>query len=150
MTTNEIIAHAMARAFFASAWSDMQDEKEAGVNLSGCEIMDVMPEEIDPAALHAAKTLIFGLSRENLFWRAKPGKADFDAFLEQLFSLAETTQEDTGDFGNRELTPELFGHYLAMQAMGTGVGLESFGNAVRDAIAVPFVDFGSHSLQKDY
>jgi hypothetical protein len=54
------------------------------------------------------------------------------------------------DDADRDLTPELFGHYLAMQAMGHGVGLESFGRAVRDAINVPYVEFGSHSLECDY
>jgi hypothetical protein len=51
---------------------------------------------------------------------------------------------------DRDLTPELFGHYCAMQAMGSGVGLESFGRSVRDAIKISYVEFGSYSLEKDY
>jgi hypothetical protein len=139
-TINEQISNAMAKAFFACAWSDLQDEKDSDdstrVNLSGREIMDVMPDEIDPAALHAAFTLACGLRIDN----------DVTA-LDELFVLARSLP--TGGY-DRALTPELFGHYLAMQAMGHGVGLESFGYSVYEAIKVPYVEFGSHSLEKDY
>jgi hypothetical protein len=139
MTTNEIIADAMARAFFACAWAEMQEENE--VSLYGCEIMDVMPEEIDPAASHAAFTLACGLRIENKV-----------TTLEELFDFARDTFISAEGYqgADRPLTPELFGHYLAMQSMGAGVGLESFGRCVRDAITVPYVEFGSHSLEKDY
>lgn len=161
-TINDKIRTAMAKAFFASAWADMQDEKDADdetrVNLSGREIMDVMPATIDPAAEHAARTLEFDLARANPFWRAEPGKADAENFLSALFERAKETQRvvlsNTNDrrrIGDRDLTPELFGHYLAMQAMGSGVGLyDSFGRAVEKAITVPYVEFGSHSLTNDY
>ena len=154
-TINETIRTAMAKAFFASAWADMQDEKEqddsSKVNLSGKEIFDVMPDEIDPAALHAAKTLEFDLSRDNPFWRAHLGEADFENFLLDLFERAQSLQEQFECKGDRDLTPENFGHYLAMQAMGHGVGLaDAFGDAVYSAIKVPYVEFGSHSLERDY
>ena len=152
-TINETIRTAMAKAFFASAWADMQDEKEqddsSKVNLSGKEIFDVMPDEIDPAALHAAKTLEFDLSRANPFWRAQPGKVDSENFLQDLFSLAQSCERTK--YADRDLTPENFGHYLAMQAMGHGVGLaDAFGDAVYSAIEVPYVEFGSYSLERDY
>lgn len=151
----DIIRTAMARAFFASAWADLQDEKDADdetrVNLSGCEIMDVMPTEIDSAAIHAARTLEFDLSRENPFWRAAPGKADPDSFLTLLFERAQNALDQPYSEGDRDLTPENFGHYLAMQSMGHGVGLaDAFGQNVRNAVTVPYVEFGSHSLSKDY
>jgi hypothetical protein len=151
----QIILNAMAKAFFASAWADLQEEKDADdetcVTLSGCEIFDVMPDEIDPAALHAAKTLAFDLSRKNPFWRSAPGKVDFATFLTQLFNHAQSAQVIFNKTGDRNLTPENFGHYLAMQAMGHGVGLTSaFGDAVDEVITVPYVEFGSHSLSKDY
>jgi hypothetical protein len=139
-TINDQIRAAMAKAFFASAWSDLQEEKDADdetrVNLGGREVFDVMPDTIDPAAEHAARTLEFDVLRANSA-----------TSLDDLFAMAKHAPAAGGD---RELTPENFGHYLAMQAMGSGVGLESFGDAVKAAITVPYVEFGSHSLQKDY
>lgn len=159
MTITEQIKTAMARAFFACAWADMQEEKDAddpsAVNLSGREIMDVMPDEIDSAAIHAANTLAMDMERAN-------GMQS----IEELFALAVSLRGPNAD---RAPTPENFGHYCAMQAMGHGVGLwDSFdiethdggicrhgeelktGARRADSIAVPYVEFGSHSLSKDY
>lgn len=66
--------------------------------------------------------------------------------LPELFDIVETIGE-----GDRPNTMEFFGHYCAMQAMGHGVGLcDAFGSDVYKAIRVPYVEFGSHSLEKDY
>lgn len=126
------IKTAMARAFFASAWADQAEE--CGQSISG-EIMDQIPNAIDPAAVHAAETLARDMVRAN------DGKS-----LADLFELACESEE-----GDREATEENFGHYCAMQAMGTGVGLgDAFGSAAYDAIRVPYCEFGSHSLERDY
>lgn len=126
----EFLHHA-ALAFFASAWADMVEEN--GVTLRG-EIMDQIPSEIDPAAIHAANTLLMDLERVN----KKP--------LSELFAIVETLGE-----GDRPNTVEYFGHYCAMQAMGHGVGLhDAFGSGVYIAIKVPYVEFGEYSLEKDY
>lgn len=135
MTTHDQIKRGMALAFFASAYADMAEECDQ--SLYG-EIMDQLPDEIDPAAIHAADTLAVNVLWQNM------GINSLDSLYSKVIRL---NAEDKGD---RELTPELFGHYLAMQAMGHGVGLESFGDAVYNAIRVPYVEFGSHSLQKDY
>lgn len=127
------IKRGMALAFFASAYADQADE--CGQPLCG-EIMDQLPAPIDPAALHAADTLAADVARAN----GMP-VADLFAMLEEA---------DRGDYQDRELTADLFGHYLAMQAMGHGVGLESFGNKACDLIRVPYCEFGSYSLQTDY
>lgn len=137
-TIAEQIELAMAKAFFASAWADAQEEKPgddpAGVYLTGKDIMDVMPTEIDPAAMDAAKALVFEMERAN----ARP--------INVLFAQAVVLHD-----GDREPTAEMFGHYCAMQAMGHGVGLsDAFGDAAYQSIAVPYVEFGSHSLEKDY
>ena len=130
---NEFIHHA-SRAFFASAWADMADECGADVIGPGTEIMDVMPDEIDPAAIHAANTLMMDIERVN----GKP--------LESLMAVIE----EKGD-GDRPNTVEMFGHYAAMQAMGHGVGLyDAFGSEVHDVVKVPYIEFGSYSLSKDY
>jgi hypothetical protein len=124
----------MARAFFASAWADACEEAEESEMISGREIMEVMPDEIDPAAIHAARTLAIDVVRAN-------GKS--------LFDLMAIVERD-GD-GDRANTAEMFGHYLAMQAMGHGVGLsDAFGDVVADAIKVPYVEFGAYSLERDY
>lgn len=140
------IGRGMALAFFASAYADQADE--CGEPLRG-EIMDQLPETIDPAAWHAAATLQFGLLAK--FKARHPEKLDQGALnLALLYRLAVFVQSESDYYGDRSLTPELFGHYLAMQAMGHGVGLESFGRAVHDAIDVPYVEFGGYSLELDY
>jgi hypothetical protein len=154
-TTAELILEGMAKAYFATAWADVQDEKGAGdvsrVNLSGKEIMSLMPDVIDPAAWRAAFTLDKALCQCN--------------GVEGLTALYERAEMmPVGKYADRLLEPDLFGHYLAMQAMGSGVGLESFGldtvdgGIVRDGevlpvkgrevIAVPYLE--SVQLDKDY
>lgn len=133
MEANEFEQHA-ARAFFASAWADAADESDDSPIGAGTEIMDVMPKEIDPAAVHAARTLRMDMERLN-------GRT-IGEMLGQI--------ERDGD-GDRPNTVEHFGHYAAMQAMGHGVGLhDAFGSAIHDTIRVPYVEFGQHSLQRDY
>lgn len=140
MTTSaDDIRAAMARAFFASAWADQAEETGNSGILSGAEILDVMPDDIDPAAEHAARTLAFDMVRAN-----------DGADLESLFERAAALAEEHGE-GDRESTAENFGHYAAMQAMGHGVGLgDAFGSHAYDAIRVPYVEFGAYSLERDY
>lgn len=145
MNIADQIKRGMALAFFACAYADQADE--AGQPLSG-QIMDQLPYDIDPAALHAADTLAMGLISDN--WKTvvrTVGSIDANALLSGVYEKAESFDPD-GD--HVVLTPEDFGHYCAMQAMGHGVGLESFGAAVHQVIKVPYIEFGSHSLQLDY
>ncbi len=132
MTIREEIMNGMALAFFACAYADQAEECDQPL---GGEIMDQLPDETDSAALHAAKTLAFDMERKN----GKP--------IEALYQDMEALPAGGSD---RQLTPDLFGHYCAMQAMGTGVGLESFGDAVENALTVPYCEFGSYSLERDY
>jgi hypothetical protein len=143
-TTFEKIKHGMELAFFASAYADLMDEQESP--LRG-EIMDQLPDEVDPAATHAADTLIMGILDGVTFEADENVTTDAQRMLVVYMHLCNQYDRKEAD---RELSPELFGHYCAMQAMGTGVGLESFGSGVRDAIHIPYVEFGSHSLEKDY
>lgn len=126
------ILHGMARAFFASAYADQADK--CGQSLRG-EILNQLPADMDRAAHHAACTLASDMEGTN-------GR--------DLYAIFAACQELPTDGADRDLTPELFGHYCAMQAMGHGVGLESFGDAVREAITVPYVEFGAYSLERDY
>jgi hypothetical protein len=130
---NTEILRNMALAFFASAYADQADE--AGEPMRG-EIMDQLPDAIDPAAEHAARTLYMDLERKN-------GRT-VDTIFEALCEACE------GD-GDRPHTEEMFGHYAAMQAMGHGVGLDdAFGSKARDLVQVPYLEFGSYSLERDY
>lgn len=120
-----------AAAFFASAWADA--EEEAGQAKPG-EIMARMPSNIDPAALHAGRTLRMDMERMN-------GRS-----VAEMMAEIESTAD-----GDRPATLECFGHYSAMQAMGHGVGLgDAFGNETAEKLKVPYCEFGSHSLEKDY
>ena len=138
MTFSEFRTHFIyhaARAFFASAWADACEEAGQSASLSGCDIMEAMPGDIDPAAIHAANTLYADLERAN-------GCRHLRNIFEENQSLAD---------GDRDYTVELFGHYCAMQAMGHGVGLsDAFGSGVRANIQVPYIEFGSYSLEHDY
>jgi hypothetical protein len=130
---NQAILNGMAKAFFASAWADQADE--AGQTLRG-EIMDQMPLAIDPAAMHAARNLYMALELAN---KRPP---------EYMFRLLCDVCNGQGD---REHTEDIFGHYAAMQAMGHGVGLDdAFGRKARELVKVPYLEFGSYALEKDY
>lgn len=122
-----------AKAFFASAWSDAAEESEDSPVGAGTEIFDVMPDTIDPAALHAARTLRMDIEAANA--------QTIDALMQYIERHAK---------GDRDATIEFFGHYAAVQAMEHGVGLnDAFGDCA-EFIAVPYVEFGSYSLEKDY
>ena len=136
----EQIEYAMARAFFCSAYADMAEEadtrkaKRLVTSMSGRDWMDVLPDGTDPGAVHAAKTLMNDMASRNL------------SGVQALWHVSTTMAN-----GDRTCTPENFGHYCAMQAMGHGVGLgDAFGQDVYEKVIVPHVEFGSHSLQKDY
>lgn len=139
MSATEIKA-AMAKAFFASAYADQwEDSDHTALNPSGCDWMDLIPTDMDPAATHAAETLAISLESKYL--------CDLDALFDRATGIHEAAKHK----GDRELTPEMFGHYLAMDAMGTGVGLrDAFGDAVADAIDPPYLEFGGLSLKRDY
>jgi len=136
-TTETVIKKHMALAFFASAYADQAEE--CGQPLGG-EIMNQIPAVIDPAALHAADTLAADMCKAHGCFR-----------IDNVFNRVAVIQRNTGDSGDREVTPEMFGHYCAMQAMGQGVGLyDAFGAEVHKQITVPYCEFGSHSLKNDY
>ena len=129
----EQFEHHAAKAFFASAWADQCEESEQASIISGEEIFNIMPDEIDSAALHAGMTLRMGVESAN---------------AQTIDALMQYIERNAG--GDRDATIESFGHYAAMQAMGHGVGLnDAFGDCAK-FIAVPYVEFGSHSLEKDY
>lgn len=133
-TVKEQFMHYASLAFFASAWADQCEASGNEGMLSGQEIMQIMPDDLDPAAIEAAQSLLDKMELQN-----KRTIEDMLAYIED------------NDDGDREPTIEFFGHYAAMQAMGTGVGLwDAFGKDVSEVIRVPYIDFGEYSLEKDY
>lgn len=112
---DEILEH-MAKAFFACAWADYS-EQVGPHYAAGAEIMDVMDDEIDPAATKAAAGLAASLEKAH----GLP--------ISEIFRQAVVISVANGA-GDRERNPEMFGHYAAMGAMGHGVGLwDALGDA---------------------
>lgn len=130
----EQFMHHAALAFFAIGWAEQCEDSGNEGMLSGQEIMQIMPHDIDPAAIEAARSLLDKMQMQN------------NRTIEDMLAYIEDN-----DDGDREPTIEFFGHYAAMQAMGTGVGLrDAFGKDVSEAIKTPYIDFGKYSLEKDY
>jgi hypothetical protein len=114
------IFESAARALFVNAWADREEEE--GRTYPGQELMEVAPETPDDARLAAASLfksteLVNKKQIENLYFRA----------------LKLSGKEDN------EHWRDLFGHYLAMEALGHGVGL---GDEFRDhGVEVPDVTY---------
>lgn len=117
----------MAKAFFADAWASEIGAHAASayhrsrtrtisdtcgrrgcVSLSGCDILDVMPDRIDPAAIKAADALIAALVERNHGCRT----------IDEVFTKFSGELTDNA---------ETWGHYAAMEYMGHGVGLWDHG-----------------------
>ena len=118
----DVILAGMAKAFFGSAWADYVEEHDV-MSLMGTEILDVMPTDIDPAALHAANTLLLDLER-----------------------LHKQRIEDLWQQHSGGLDADKWGHYAAMSAMGHGVGLGDWDVVLK----IPYMEFGAYSLTYDY
>lgn len=140
------VVRGMALAFFACAYADQADEAEEP--LRG-EIMNQLPSETDPAAEEAAHKLVMRLI-EGFDWSDYQDLTDLQRFNLIMMRASNAAASEENEHTYRAFSFELFGHYCAMQAMGTGVGLESFGSAVREAIPVPYLEFGSADLSETY
>lgn len=139
------VKQGMARAFFisayADAWENADDSSENKRKLgsvAGRNWEDMAPKENDPAAESAADDLAISVTVDN-------AAHDLADLYHRAMEAKELCQ------GDRDLTPVMFGHYLAMQAMGHGVGLaDAFGDAVSDAVKVDYMEFSFCNLEKDY
>jgi hypothetical protein len=139
------VKQGIARAFFISAYADAYEEapdsskKKRKLGCMGGRNWDtVAPKENDPAAESAADALAEILQKDN-------GAADLADLYHKAMEVKELCR------GDRDLTPNMFGHYLAMQAMGHGVGLDTaFGDAVYDLVKVEYYAFGMAHLAKEY
>jgi hypothetical protein len=140
------VKQGIARAFFLSAYADAYDEapdsskkkRKLGYMGGGRNWDTVAPKENDPAAEEAAEELAERLQKDN-------GAADLADLYHKAMEVKELCR------GDRDMTPVMFGHYLAMQAMGHGVGLaDAFGDAVYDLVKVGYYEFGMGHLAKEY
>ena len=122
--SNETIREGIAKALFASAWADYQEEFDTGEIGAGTQIMDVMPDHIDQAAYAAAGKILAEFQDLNGGWSASHLHSNF------LGKIKE---------------PEDFGHYIGMQAMGHGVGLFDYDIDLE----VPHHEFGWLDLDHD-
>ena len=144
MSVKDEIQEGMAKAFFASAYAEAYDEAVAagidpGFSPSGCDWMDLIPDEIDHNAVAASLHLMADMQLIN------------GMSMDGIYSIAEAVHDAADKKGDRDMSPEMFGHYCAMQAMGHGVGLcDAFGQEVREAIKVPYREFSPFDLEKDY
>ena len=122
----EIIHEAMARALFVCAWADAMEE--AGKLPGQCELMDVAPET-SFQALDEAKKLYFDIEQAN--------DVHLDEFVPPGYTVGGNAADEyvlpgfvpceDGNLEEEELQlwdteqARLFGHYLAMEALGHGV-----------------------------
>lgn len=149
------IVRGAARALFMSAFADAHDEAQSVQNagdsspwtdrklaelgsMSGRDYADVLPARCDPNASAAALALVRDVLKANSAY----------ADLSALYRGAISARIDGP--GLKPMTPENFGHYLAFQALGHGIGLEELGDGVRDLIRVPYIDWGMGHLFHDY
>lgn len=114
------IFESAARALFVSAWGDREEEE--GRTYPGEDLMNVAPETPDDARAAAA-----GLFKSTELVNKKP--------IEQLYQQAL----DRSGREESERTRDLFGHYLAMEALGHGVGLAD--EFDKHGVKVPDVTF---------
>jgi hypothetical protein len=139
------VKQGIARAFFLSAYMDAYEEApDSSENkrklgcMAGVNWETVAPKENDPAAEEAAEELAALLQKDN-------GVSDLADLYHKAMEVKELCR------GDRDLTPLMFGHYLAMQAMGHGVGLDTaFGAAVYELVKVDCYEFGMWHLAKEY
>lgn len=130
-TRHKILYH-MSKAFFGCAWAEYS-ERVGPHYKAGSEILDVMPGEVDPAAVHAAECLVSSMEEQ------------YHAPITELIVRARNAP---AKYSDRPCTPEFFGHYAAMHAMGTGVGLE----CVCDRSAFPdfpYMEFSMYDLDSE-
>ena len=108
---DQIVAH-MAKTLYVLAWTDREEEKEDGMNLSGCELMDVAPEldEDNP------NTELCLAVANNLAGRYEEcNRQDLVVLMYQAGEADSTV--DTDSTKDRED----FGYCLVMEALGHGV-----------------------------
>lgn len=130
MIINDELLQGMAKALFADAFAEQGEN--LGVSFSQMDIMDLIPDEIDPSALFAAK-LLYTLFNSRM---------ESEGFILHTEVFAWYTWQ----WGFNDI--EHFGHYVAMQALGHGVGLFDFDTPQNVIKSVPHAD--SVQLSKLY
>jgi hypothetical protein len=118
------IIDAAARAFFVNSWSDVMDEE--GNLPIGVELSEAAPPT-PPDAIEFAQNYIKKVEESK-----KLPIDEYYRFVEQL---------PRDPYWDRDYTPEVFGHYLSMSALGHGVGLwELVPRQYRHWVEMPYTD----------
>jgi len=143
---DEIVKH-MAKAFFACAWADYE-EQVVGDGHGGVDIMDVMPDENDAAAEEAAEGLASAMEKRHGMSLPEIFKVAKIVSRRSQRSASRPFRRLRG--GDRPRTAEMFGHYAAMGAMGHGVNLhDALGTAAAEWVNVPYREFSYFDLDQD-
>lgn len=114
------IFESAARTLFVSAWAD--NEEREGRGYPGQDLMDVAPPTTEEA-----RTAIAELFKSIETMNRKP--------VEDLYrqALINSRKDDTDHWRDR------FGHDLALQAIGSGVGLSD--DFEKHGVKVPYIEF---------
>lgn len=119
---------------FESAWADWMDEYGPGTT-AGVDVTDEVPENTDPPAVWAAMGLCDALEKQH------------GMHLADIFTKAVKM---SGSDGDRQKTPEVFGHYAAMGFMGHGVSLHDvLGSRAARWVKVPRGEFTCFDLSDE-
>lgn len=130
----EEIYEAMAKVFFATAWADYQEDSPDGVNLSGCDIYQVMPAEIPDEVYASVRECI-----RKLLWQN-------DMDLMEMYDEAERHKLEKP---YREFNMENFGEILAFQCLGHGIGFEEICETPEFSIDIPHHEFRYYELDEE-
>ena len=120
-STEKTIVNGMARAFFVTAWADKQERK--GKTYPGEELMDVAPSTPryarDFALMYAGGLGSLLVHLNNAAW-ADVLESEKLTAADVPYRFKRPDLEAQVEALKREEYARTFGHYLAMQAMGTG------------------------------
>lgn len=125
------IADSIARTLFVTAWADRQEERGKRFP-PGTELMDVAPKTPQYAKYEA--------------WRLI-GKIELlnEMNIHSLFAQAVRAEgfEDYygGDLPEGAITEDTFGHLVAMESLGHGVGLADDYPKAAETIKLPLIEF---------
>lgn len=115
----------IARALFARAWIDFQEEFDTGAVDNDSPWCDMLPSDNDPAAYRMAETIMAEIPALN------DGQSAVRLYCRYSYDVFD---------------PTLFGHLIGMQAMGPHSPLR----ALDIPVAVPSVEFHWIDLDGDY
>ncbi len=140
------ILKAIARTLFVTAWADHEEEK--GVSFSGKDLFACAPAHTPLAAFLKAEDLGRQIARMNGLDPSLPSDALatlFERACEADKALAQSVAPSLPVLPQKgfESLKEEFGHYLAMQSLGSGATW--FDDHAEFPLEVPLIEFSFYS-----